>query len=162
MIMSTKFVETMKNAIFARASILRSNAEHSTNTKNVLIASTSILREAFNATLKRRKSRNSTRYKTTNRSCISKHRQIKKQRRQEVDLTSSRSRKCVRSLRFSKRWIFRHSKARNMISRWWVSIWTKTLINFSFFSQLMISAVIRRNHQSNRRRRLDARSASCR
>jgi hypothetical protein len=81
MIMSTKFVETMKNAIFARASILRSNADHSMNIENVLTASTSILREVFNATLKRKKSKNSTRYETTNRSCTSKHRQMMKQRR---------------------------------------------------------------------------------
>jgi hypothetical protein len=73
MIMSTKLVETIKNAIFARASILRSNAEHSMNTKNVLTASTSILREAFNATLKRRRNKNSTRYETTNHSCILNH-----------------------------------------------------------------------------------------
>jgi hypothetical protein len=70
MIMSTKLIETMKNAISARASILRSNAEHSMNTENVLIASTSTLREAFSATLKRRRSKDSTRYKTTNHSCI--------------------------------------------------------------------------------------------
>jgi hypothetical protein len=58
MIMSTKFVETMRNAISARASISRSNAEHSMNTESVLTASTSILREAFSATLKRRKNKN--------------------------------------------------------------------------------------------------------
>jgi hypothetical protein len=57
MIMSTKLVEMMKNAISARANILRSNAEHSMNTKNVLTASTSTLREAFSATLKRRRSK---------------------------------------------------------------------------------------------------------
>jgi hypothetical protein len=33
---------------------------------------------------------------------------------------------------------------------------------FSFFSQFMINAVIRKNHQSSRRRRFDARSALCR
>jgi hypothetical protein len=60
MIMSTKLVETMKNAISARASIFRSNAEHSMNTENVLTASTSTLREAFSATLKRRRSKDST------------------------------------------------------------------------------------------------------
>jgi hypothetical protein len=129
--------------------------------KNVLIALTSILLEAFSATLKRRRSKNSTRYEITNRSCTSKHRQMKKQRWLKNDFTSSRSRKCARSLRFNKRWIFRHSKARSMISRWWVSIWTKTLTNFSFFSQFMISAVIRKNHQSSRRRYLDVRSALC-
>jgi hypothetical protein len=152
MIMSTKLVETMKNANSARASILRSNAEHSMNTENVLTASINILREAFNATLKRKKSKNSTRYETTNHSCISNHRQKIKQRRRKIDFTSSWSRKYVRSLRFNKRWIFRHSKARSMISRWWVLIWTKTLTNFSFFFQFMINAIIRRNHQSNRRR----------
>jgi hypothetical protein len=110
MITSTKFVETMRNAIFVRASILRSNAKHSTNTKNVLIASTSTLREAFNKTSKRRKNKNSTWFKTISRSCISKHRQMKTQRRQEIDFTSSRLRKCVRSLRLNKQWIFRHSK----------------------------------------------------
>jgi anti-sigma28 factor (negative regulator of flagellin synthesis) len=103
MIMSTKFVETMKNAISARASILRLNAEQSTNTENVLTASTSTLREAFNATLKRKRSKDSTRYETTNRSCTSKHRQMKKQRRQKIDFTSSRSRRFARSQRFNKR-----------------------------------------------------------
>ncbi len=44
-----------RNAIFMHASIFRSNAEHSSNTKNVLTASTSILHEAFNATLKQKK-----------------------------------------------------------------------------------------------------------
>jgi hypothetical protein len=156
-----KICRTMRNAIFVRASILRSNARHSTNTKNVLIASTSILREVFSATLKRKKSRNSTRFKTTNHSCISKHHQMKTQRRQKIDLTSLRLSRCARSLRLNKRWIFRHNKARNMTSRWWVSIWTKTLTNFSFFSQLTISAIIHRNQQSSRRRRFDALSASC-
>jgi hypothetical protein len=102
MITSIKSVEITRNAIFVHASILRFNAEHSTNIKNVLIASTNILREAFNATLKRRKSKNSTQFETTSRSCISKHRQTKTQRRQKIDLTLSRSRKCVRSLRFNK------------------------------------------------------------
>jgi hypothetical protein len=55
MIMSTKFVEMMKNAIFMCANISRSNTEHSTNTKNMLIALTSTSREVFNATLKRKK-----------------------------------------------------------------------------------------------------------
>jgi hypothetical protein len=72
--MLTKSVETMKNAIFARTSILRSNAEHSTNTKNVLIASTNILRKAFNATLLQRRSKDSTRYEIISRLCTSKHR----------------------------------------------------------------------------------------
>jgi hypothetical protein len=161
MIISTKSVKMMKNAIFACASIFRSNAEHSTNTENVLIASTKTLREVFNATLKRRRSRKSTRYETISRSCTSKHRQIKKQCRQKVDLTSSRSRRCVRSQRLNKRWIFRHSKTRSMTSRWWVSIWTKTLTDFSLFFQFMINAVIRRNHQSSRSQRLDARLALC-
>jgi hypothetical protein len=89
MIMLTKFVETIKNAISARASIFRLNAEHSMNTENVLIASTKILRETFNATLKRRRSKNSTQYKTTNHSCISNHRQKMKQRRLKIDFTSS-------------------------------------------------------------------------
>jgi hypothetical protein len=40
--MLTKFIKTMKNAIFARASILRFNAEYSMNKENVLTASTSI------------------------------------------------------------------------------------------------------------------------
>ncbi len=159
MIMSTKSVETMKNAISARANISRSNAEHSMNTESVLTASTSILREAFSATLKRRRSKNLTRYETTSHSCISNYRQKMRQRQLRVDFTSSRSRRCARSLRLSKRWIFQHSKARSMTSRWWVSIWTKTLTDFSFFLQFMISAVIRRDHQSNRQRRLDARSA---
>ncbi len=101
--MSTKFVEMMKNAIFARASIFRSNAEHSMNTENVFTASTSIQREVFNATLKRKKSEDSTRYKITSHSCISNHRQKMKQRRLKIDFTSSRSRRCVRSLRFNKR-----------------------------------------------------------
>ncbi len=60
MITSIKFVEMTKNAIFMHASIFRSNAEHSTNTKNVLTTLTSIRREVFNATSKQRKSRNST------------------------------------------------------------------------------------------------------
>jgi hypothetical protein len=162
MITLTKFVETMKNAIFVRASILRSNAKHSTNTKNVLIASTSTLREAFNATLKRRRNKNSTRFKIINRSCISKHHLMKTQRRQEIEFTSSRLNKCARSLRLNKRWVFRHNKARSMISRWWVSIWIKIITNFSIFFQFTINAIIRRNHQSNRRRRFDALSASCR
>jgi hypothetical protein len=160
-IISTKFVETMKNTISARASIFRSNAEHSMNTKNVLTASTNILRETFNATLKRRKNENSTRYETTNHSYISNHRQKMKQRRLKINFTSSKSRKCVRSLRFNKRWIFRHNKTRSMISRWWILIWTKTLTDFSFFFQFMISAIIRQNHQLSRRRRLDARSTLC-
>jgi hypothetical protein len=72
--MSIKFVETMKNAISARANIFCFNAKHFMNTKNVLIASKNILRESFNATLKRKKNKDSTRYKIINRSCISKHR----------------------------------------------------------------------------------------
>jgi hypothetical protein len=103
MIMSTKLDETMKNAISARASILRLNAEHSMNTEDVLTASTSIQREVFSATLKRRKSKNSTRYETTNHSCISNYRQMMKQRRLKIDFTSSKARKCARSLRFNKR-----------------------------------------------------------
>ncbi len=103
MITLTKFVEMTKNAIFVHASIFRLNAKHSTNTKNVLIALTSIRREVCNATSKRKKSRNSTQFKTTSRSCISKHRQTKTQRRQKIDFTSLRSHKCVRSLRFNKR-----------------------------------------------------------
>jgi hypothetical protein len=79
MIMS-KLVETMKNAIFARASILRSNAEHLMNTKNVLTALINTQREVFNTTLKRKKSKNSTRYKTINHLYISNHRQKMKQR----------------------------------------------------------------------------------
>jgi hypothetical protein len=161
MIMSTKFVETIKNAISACASIFRSNTKHSMNTKNVLIASTSILREAFNATSKRRKNKDSTWYKTTNHSCILKHQQMKMQRRLKINFTLSRSRKCVRSLRFNKRWIFRHNKTRNLTSQWWISIWTKTLTNFSFFFQFMISAIIRKNHQLNRRRNFNARSTLC-
>jgi hypothetical protein len=54
-ITSTRFVETTKNAIFVHVNILRSNAEHSTNTKNVLIALINILRKTFNAKLKRKK-----------------------------------------------------------------------------------------------------------
>jgi hypothetical protein len=161
MIMSIKSVETMKNAISARANILRSNAEHSMNTENVLISSTNTQRETFNTTLKRKKNKNSTRYETINHSCISNHRQKMKQRRLKIDFTSSRSRRCARSLRFNKWWIFRYSKTRSMISRWWVLIWTKILINSSFFLQFMISAIICKNHQSNRRRRFNAQSALC-
>ncbi len=102
MITSTRFVETTKNAIFMYASILCLNAEHSTNTKNVLIALTSILYEVFNATLKRKKNKNSTQFEIINRSCISKYRQTKTQRRQKMDFTSSRLFKCARLLRFNK------------------------------------------------------------
>jgi hypothetical protein len=51
---------------------------------------------SFQCDVKTKKSENSTRYETTNRSCTSKHRQMKKQRRQKIDFTSSRSRRCAR------------------------------------------------------------------
>jgi hypothetical protein len=68
-----------------------------------------------------------------------------KQRWLKIDFMSSRSRKYVRSLCFNKRWIFQHNKTRNMISRWWVLIWTKTLTDSSIFFQFMINAIIRKN-----------------
>ncbi len=73
-ITSTTFVKMTKNATFVHASILRSNAKHLMNTKNVLITLKSIQREVFNATLKRKKNKNSTQFEIINRSCISKHR----------------------------------------------------------------------------------------
>jgi hypothetical protein len=72
MITLTKFFEMKKNAIFVRASIYQLNAEHSMSTENALTTLTSTRREAFNATSKRKRSKNSIQSETTNRLCTSK------------------------------------------------------------------------------------------